>query len=307
MEDQERVIKKAITHGLIKNPSDVQIAYDRGFQTKAAELSKLFEEHYADVTKLSDIQLVRIFRYFMGKAAETCIADDLYMPDEKRICNVVYRLSDVDKEFFEISIPAHYMFELSDLAMHYLLPLQEDIEDIRLYAEIGSMRFEEFEEDFKRGLSSALIYWQIVSYSHAHLRKSYACHGQYDNKSIKTLDEIRICALRGTLQNLSANGWKIEKMNYLLSNPWNIIGQHNGEDFMLLLRTNYGRFNAGITLEELKKLVDCAKDSKEKNYAVGYILVDINSANEQHKEDHVIIIGDQMEFRIKDVQLYQQK
>lgn len=41
METEKRVIESAISHYLIKNPSDVQIAYERGFQKKAVELSKL--------------------------------------------------------------------------------------------------------------------------------------------------------------------------------------------------------------------------------------------------------------------------
>ena len=113
METEKRVIESAISHYLIKNPSDVQIAYERGFQKKAVELSKLFKEQYPNVSTMSDIEIMRIFRYFMGKAAETCIADELYQSDKERICNITYLLSDVDNEYFKINIPAHYMFELN--------------------------------------------------------------------------------------------------------------------------------------------------------------------------------------------------
>lgn len=295
METEKRVIESAISHYLIKNSSDVQIAYERGFQKKAVELSKLFEEHYPNVSTMSDIEIMRIFRYFMGKAAETCIADELYQSDKERICNITYLLSDVDNEYFKINIPAHYMFELSDLAMHYLLPIKEDVEYMRS------------EKDLMSSLSSAIVYWQVVAYSHAHLRKAYTAHGKYDNNSIKTLDEIRICAFKGMLQNLSSNGWKIEKMNYLLSNPWNVIAKYKDKDYALLLRTNHGLFKASIAIEDLEKLVDYVKGEKDKKFSVGYILINIESADEQHQSDKVIITGDKMKFEITDLQLYDQK
>lgn len=295
METEKRVIESAISHYLIKSPSDVQIAYERGFQKKAVELSKLFEEHYPNVSTMSDIEIMRIFRYFMGKAAETCIADELYQSDKERICNITYLLSDVDNEYFKINIPAHYMFELSDLAMHYLLPIKEDVEYMRS------------EKDLMSSLSSAIVYWQVVAYSHAHLRKAYTAHGKYDNNSIKTLDEIRICAFKGMLQNLSSNGWKIEKMNYLLSNPWNVIAKYKDKDYALLLRTNHGLFKASIAIEDLEKLVDYVKGEKDKKFSVGYILINIESADEQHQSDKVIITGDKMKFEITDLQLYDQK
>ena len=295
METEKRVIESAISHYLIKNPSDVQIAYERGFQKKAVELSKLFEEHYPNVSTMSDIEIMRIFRYFMGKAAETCIADELYQSDKERICNITYLLSDVDNEYFKINIPAHYMFELSDLAMHYLLPIKEDVEYMRS------------EKDLMSSLSSAIVYWQVVAYSHAHLRKAYTAHGKYENNSIKTLDEIRICAFKGMLQNLSSNGWKIEKMNYLLSNPWNVIAKYKDKDYALLLRTNHGLFKASIAIEDLEKLVDYVKGEKDKKFSVGYILINIESADEQHQSDKVIITGDKMKFEITDLQLYDQK
>lgn len=290
-EIKERVIESAIRHGLIKSPSELKISNERGFNNKAKESAELFMVKYSDELTLSDVQIIRIFRYFMGKAAETCIADELYKSDKERICNVTYLLSDVDNEYFHINIPPHYMFELSDLSMHYLLPLKEAIESMK-------------SEDYMKDLSLALIYWQMVAYIHAHKRNSYTAQGRYDNSKIKTLDEIRICAFNGMLQNLSSNGWKIEKMNYLLSNPWNVIGKYNGNDCMLLLRTNYGFFDAGITIEELSKLADYAKSSEGKNYSIGYVLANIHSANEQHKEDHVILIGDQMRFEIKDLQMF---
>lgn len=238
---------------------------------------------------------MRIFRYFMGKAAETCIADELYQSDKERICNITYLLSDVDNEYFKINIPAHYMFELSDLAMHYLLPIKEDVEYMRS------------EKDLMSSLSSAIVYWQVVAYSHAHLRKAYTAHGKYDNNSIKTLDEIRICAFKGMLQNLSSNGWKIEKMNYLLSNPWNVIAKYKDKDYALLLRINHGLFKASIAIEDLEKLVDYVKGEKDKKFSVGYILINIESADEQHQSDKVIITGDKMKFEITDLQLYDQK
>ncbi len=294
-EIRSRIINSAIQHYLINSQSELQIVNDRDFIPKAEAAAELFNSKYSDVSALSDAQIIRIFRYFMGKAAETCIADELYGTDKERICNITYLLSDVDNEYFHINIPAHYMFELSDLSMHYLLPVKEEIESMRT------------EDDIMRYLSSAIIDWQMVAYAHAHQRKAYTAHGRYDNSSIKTLDEIRICAFKGMLQNLSSNGWKIEKMNYLLSNPWNVLGEYNGKKCMLLLRTNYGFFNAGITIEELTKLADYVKASGNKNYSIGYILTNIDSTNEQHKEDHVILIGDQMKFEIKELQMFSKK
>ena len=294
-EIRSRIINSAIQYYLINSQSELQIVNDRDFIPKAEAAAELFNSNYSDVSALSDAQIIRIFRYFMGKAAETCIADELYGTDKERICNITYLLSDVDNEYFHINIPAHYMFELSDLSMHYLLPLKEEIEYIRTKG------------DIMKNLSSAIIYWQMVGYAHAHQRKAFTAHGRYENSSIKTLDEIRICAFKGMMQNLSLNGWKIEKMNYLLSNPWNIIAQHDGNDYLLLLRTNYGFLNAGVTIEEMRKLADFAKTATDNSYSIGYILVDINSANEQHKKDHVIIIGDQMKFEIKDFPLFQKE
>jgi hypothetical protein len=179
--------------------------------------------------------------------------------------------------------------------MHYLLPIKEDVEYMRS------------EKDLMSSLSSAIVYWQVVVYSHAHLRKAYTAHGKYDNNSIKTLDEIRICAFKGMLQNLSSNGWKIEKMNYLLSNPWNVIAKYKDKDYALLLRTNHGLFKASIAIEDLEKLVDYVKGEKDKKFSVGYILINIESADEQHQSDKVIITGDKMKFEITDLQLYDQK
>ena len=291
-EIEKRVIDSAIGQHLIDSPSDAQIAYECGFQEKAIELSKLFEGKYQNVESLSDAQIIRIIRYFMGKAAETCIADELYSSDEKRICNITYLLSDVDNEYFGINIPSHYMFELSDLSMHYLLPLKAFIEQARK------------EDDFMEKLSSSIMYWQIVAYANAHLRKSYKAHGHYDNTSIKTLDEIRITAFKGLQERLTSNGFKIEKMNYLLSNPWNVIGRYKDKDCAMLMRTNHGYFKAGVTIEELEKLVDFAKEHEDRNYSIGYMLVNIESANEQHNKDHIIITGDEMKFEITNFQLY---
>lgn len=278
---------------MIKAPSDLQIADDRGFTNKAIESTKLFETHYPNIESLDNIQLIRVLRYFMCKAAETCIADELYGSDKERICNITYLLCDVDNEYFHINIPPHYMFELSDLSMHYLMPLKEDIAFLRSNS-----------NSLGRDLSSALVYWQVVAYSHAHIREAYKAHGRYENNRIKTLDEIRICALKGVLQNLTSKGWQIEKLNYLLSHPWNIIGQYDGEDYMLILSTNYGSFKAGVTIEEVGKLADCAKASVDKDYSIGYILIDIKSADKQHEADRVIIIDDKMKCEIIEFPLY---
>ena len=293
MEDiRNRIIKRCINEGLIKSPSDLSITDQRDFKKKSIESSKLFEDHYSNVSTLSDAQIIRIVRYFMGKAAETCIADDLYSKAENRICNITYLLSDVDKEYFGINIPSHYMFELSDLSMHYLVPIKEELKQMKR------------DDDFIKQLSISIIYWQIVAYANAHLRKSYKAHGHYDNTSIKTLDEIRITAFKGLQERLTLNGFKIEKMNYLLSNPWNVIGRYKDKDCAMLMRTNHGYFKAGVTIEELEKLVDFAKEHEDRNYSIGYMLVNIESANEQHNKDHIIITGDEMKFEITNFQLY---
>ena len=289
---EKTVYDCAIKHTLINNTADIKIAVDRGFSIKAFDMSILFEAHYPDLNSLSDIQIIRIVRYLMAKAAERCIADELYESDETRICNTTYMWDDVNNEYFHINIPIHYMFELSDLSMHYLIPLKEYVEYLR-------------GDGCMTDLYGAILFWQYVAYSHAHFREAYKSHGTYENKSIKTLDEIRICAFKGVQQNLLSNGWTIEKM--VLSDSWNIIAKYDGTDYMLLLRTNYGPFNAGITIEELRNLAVCANNYQDKNYSVGYILVNIDSANLQHKNDHVIIIGDKMTFEIKDLKLFQKK
>jgi hypothetical protein len=286
------IYESALKHGLINSYSDLEITTERGFKDKAREASKLFESHYTHLEELSNDQLIRVLRYFMGKAAERCIADELYASDDKRICNITYLLSDVDSEYFGINIPAHYMFELSDLSMHYLMPLKEYIERGRS------------EKNIQSALTSSIIHWQIIAYTHAYLRKAYKAHGHYENSSIKTLDEIRITAFKALQQKLLPNGWEIEKMNYLLSSPWSIIGRYKDQNCAMLFRTNHGYFNERITIEELEKLVDFAEEHKDKNYSIGYILAKIESSNKQHNKDQVIITGDNMKFDITDFKLY---
>ena len=109
-EIRSRIINSAIQHYMIKSQSELQIVNDRVFIPKAEAAAELFNSKYSDVSALSDAQIIRIFRYFMGKAAETCIADELYGTDKERICNITYLLSDVDNEYFHINIPANRYF-----------------------------------------------------------------------------------------------------------------------------------------------------------------------------------------------------
>ena len=293
-EIESKVIECAIRHHLIKHSSDLEITTARGFNGKAVSIAKLFEDKYIHIEDISNIQKIKIFRYFMGKAAETFIADELYADDEERVCEISYLLDEVDKEYFTINIPAHYIWILSDLSLNYLLPLKEFIQTASL---------EECDLHF---FSTAVYYWQQVAYADAHIRKAHQTDCGYDNKKIKTLDEIRIVAIHGLSKLMITNGWTINKMNYLLSSPWSIIGSYKGEQYALLVRINYGFQKAVITINELKGLADYVK-TIESSIGLGYVLVDIQSANQQHKKDKLIIIGDKMNFEIVDFQQFNKK
>ena len=285
------IYESAIKHGLINSYSDLEIATEHGFQNKAYEASRLFESHYTHLETLSDNELMRVIRYFMCKAAESCIADELYSSDKDRTCNVTYLLNEVDDHHYTINIPAHYIWELDDLSMHYLMPIKEVLEIVRQEKQMDS-------------IYHSISDWQCIAYAHAHIKEAYKAHIHYDNKSIRTLDETRIIALRGIMDIMSNNGWKVEKLNYLLSNPWSIIGKHNGKDFAIILRTNYGYRKATLSEMELDKLATFAQDA---NYSLGYMMVDIHSVDQQHEEDKVIIIGDQININITAFKLFDRK
>jgi len=287
-----RIIQSSIREGLIKDASNLSIVDQRDFRKKAEEMSGLLEKKFPDIEFLEDNKVILIFRYFMGKAAETCISDELYSSKKDRFCNITYIFDDVDKEYFTINIPAHYSFELSDLSMHYLRPLKNDIEYIRN----NGNTIESF--------SSAIIQWQLIAYTNAYLREAYKVHGQFKNESIKTLDEVMICAIRGVFDQLNLKGWEIEEMNISLLNPWNIKARYKNRKYALLLRTNYGLNNANIRKSEITKL---AKYCDEYDYSVGYVLVDLRSTIESHKKSQVILIGDKMNFRITSFQLFEKK
>ena len=282
------IYESAIKHGLINSYSDLEIATERGFQKRACEASKLFEGHYTHLETLSNEELMRILRYFMCKAAESCIADELYSSDKDRTCNVTYLLNEVDDHHYTINIPAHYIWELDDLSLYYLMPIKEIIDIAK-----ESNRFD--------SIYNYIVDWQLIAYAHAHIKGAYKAHIRYDNKLIRTLDETRIIALRGIMDVMTNNGWKVEKMNYLLSNPWSIIGKHNEKDFAILLRTNYGYRKANLSEMELDKLATFAQGA---NYSLGYMMVDINSVDQQHEKDKVIIIGDQINFKITAFKLF---
>ncbi len=280
---KNRIIASSLSERLINSPSDMDIVNQRRFHDIARSMTELFENHFPHVDVLPDEKIMKIYRYFMVKAAETCISDELYASNKERICSISYIWDDIDKVYHTINIPAHYIFELQDLAMHYLIPIKETIEYIR---ENGS---------FVDMFSAAIEYWQMVAYTNAYLRKSYKAHGRYENSTIKTLDEVMICALRGISQNLLSSGWSIKSMNYKITNPWNMIAQYGNDTFALLVRVNYGHSKASVTIDDVKELAEFAK---EKDYPLGYILVDINSSDSNHKEDNVIIIGDSMNCQI---------
>jgi len=280
---KNRIIADAIEERLINNESDLSLS--EIFFERAYQHSKDFLDIVPDINAKTDVEIVRIFRYYMCKAAETYIHDVLYADNQERICNITYDKGEFDTEYFSINVPNVYIWTLSDLSMHYLMPLYRCVQYLRQ------------KNIVEESVRNAILYWQIIAYTNASLRDAARCNGQYEPESIKTLDEIRIPSIEYVGHCMTKQGWLIEQTNYLMSSKWNIQAWKDNEKYAILVRTNHGHSEAGITKCELWSLLEYAH---AEGCHCGYILVKTNSVQESHAKDKVILLEDEMQFHIED-------